>query len=240
MATAKPQPLHNFPLSLKWGQTTTLAANHHQPRTTNSPVVPDSETESDAEPRPTPPPRVGSRSARLQRISFTSCSAMLPKPRKGSPERPQKAAENNGDEEDGGQGKQRRAEEEEEEDNLRPWKLRPRKPILKESASSVAAMQVNEQRESRDIVLCQKQTRLRGLSESVAEGAEKKERKLWIPLSKDEIEEDIFVMTGSRPVRRPKKRPKNVQKVLDTLFPGLWMSGMRPDYYRLVYLPVKK
>lgn len=57
-----------------------------------------------------------------------------------------------------------------------------------------------------------KSVRLRGFAE---EGERKEKRKFWISLSKEEIEEDIFVMTGSRPARRPRKRPKNEQKQLD-------------------------
>ena len=45
-----------------------------------------------------------------------------------------------------------------------------------------------------------------------------KKRKFWIALSKDEIAEDVFAMTGSRPARRPMKRDKNVQKKLDVWF----------------------
>lgn len=50
------------------------------------------------------------------------------------------------------------------------------------------------------------------------ERGEKKEKKklsISISLTKEEIEEDIFALTGSKPSRRPKKRPKNVQKQLD-------------------------
>jgi hypothetical protein len=49
-------------------------------------------------------------------------------------------------------------------------------------------------------------------------GKEKeKEKKVRfsIPLTKVEIEEDIYSLTGSKPARRPKKRAKHVQKQLD-------------------------
>ncbi|CAL0331164.1 unnamed protein product [Lupinus luteus] len=42
-----------------------------------------------------------------------------------------------------------------------------------------------------------------------------KKNKLWIALSKEENEEDIFAMTGTRRHRRPTERPKNVQKQMD-------------------------
>ncbi|KAL8062399.1 hypothetical protein ABFX02_02G144600 [Erythranthe guttata] len=46
---------------------------------------------------------------------------------------------------------------------------------------------------------------------------------LTIALTKREIEEDIYALTGAKPARRPRKRPKNVQKQLDMVFPGLWL-----------------
>ncbi|KAK4364457.1 hypothetical protein RND71_015815 [Anisodus tanguticus] len=58
-------------------------------------------------------------------------------------------------------------------------------------------------------------------------------RKLWISLSKEEIEEDVYSMTGSRPSRRPKKRSKIVQKQLDNAFPGLYLVGLTADSFRV-------
>ncbi|KAI0491624.1 hypothetical protein KFK09_025884 [Dendrobium nobile] len=69
-----------------------------------------------------------------------------------------------------------------------------------------------------------------------SEVEEKKEpKKFSISLSKEEIEEDIFALTGSRPRRRPKKRPRNVQRLLDALFPGLSLSdiSITPELYRV-------
>ncbi|XP_010469188.1 PREDICTED: uncharacterized protein LOC104749294 [Camelina sativa] len=64
---------------------------------------------------------------------------------------------------------------------------------------------------------------------------ERKEKKprLSISLSKLEIDEDIYALTGSKPSRRPKKRAKNVQKQLDVLFPGLWMGNVSSDAYKV-------
>ncbi|KAL1190908.1 hypothetical protein V5N11_025649 [Cardamine amara subsp. amara] len=64
---------------------------------------------------------------------------------------------------------------------------------------------------------------------------ERKEKKprLSISLSKMEIDEDIYSLTGSKPSRRPKKRAKNVQKQLDVLFPGLWMGNVSSDAYKV-------
>ena len=47
-------------------------------------------------------------------------------------------------------------------------------------------------------------------------GKEKEKKvRFSIPLTKVEIEEDIYSLTGSKPARRPKKRAKHVQKNLD-------------------------
>ncbi|KAG0495077.1 hypothetical protein HPP92_006071 [Vanilla planifolia] len=50
---------------------------------------------------------------------------------------------------------------------------------------------------------------------------------------KREIDEDVFALTGSRPRRRPKKRPRIVQRQLDAIFPGLWLSEITPESYRV-------
>ncbi|KAG8362647.1 hypothetical protein BUALT_BualtUnG0054900 [Buddleja alternifolia] len=54
-----------------------------------------------------------------------------------------------------------------------------------------------------------------------------------VALSKREIEEDFMAMVGHRPARRPKKRAKFVQKQLDTLFPGLWLTEVTSDMYKV-------
>lgn len=77
-----------------------------------------------------------------------------------------------------------------------------------------------------------KSMRLRGLD--YQGGGDKR---FWIALSKDEIEEDIYAFTASKPSRRPQKRPKNVQKQLDNMFPGLRLVGFSADTYRGLYVP---
>lgn len=52
-------------------------------------------------------------------------------------------------------------------------------------------------------------------------------------LSKKELEEDFMKMVGHRPPRRPKRRPRNVQKQLDTLYPGQWLSEVSADCYKV-------
>ncbi|XP_068639102.1 uncharacterized protein [Aristolochia californica] len=80
-----------------------------------------------------------------------------------------------------------------------------------------------------------KSLRLRGLAPPL-EGEEKKKLdipKLSISLSREEIEEDVWALTGSRPSRRPKKRLRNVQNKLDQTFPGLCLPTVSADRYRI-------
>ncbi|XP_059439670.1 uncharacterized protein LOC132172221 [Corylus avellana] len=52
-----------------------------------------------------------------------------------------------------------------------------------------------------------------------------KKQRVPIALPNDEIVKDFVAITGKRPVRKPQKRKKVVQKKLDYLFPG---SGLGP------------
>lgn len=214
MATApvKSQPLHNFSLPfLKWGgKSHTNTTSRH--RRTVSPAS--SEPDSDYHDSDPPPPRVGSRSAR-NRFGFSPCSVS---DRPQNPERGESRAEAG----DGGERK-REAAEEEEAEAQKPWNLRPRKAVQRSAMmeigaeSAVGAMieiaGVQQQQQQSENAQ-PKSLRLRGMT---AEPQSTEKRKFWIALSKEEIEEDIFVMTGSRPARRPRKRPKNVQKQLEVI-----------------------
>ncbi|PKA63541.1 hypothetical protein AXF42_Ash005436 [Apostasia shenzhenica] len=59
----------------------------------------------------------------------------------------------------------------------------------------------------------------------VEEGFARKEKRpeLFLSLSKDEIEKDFLAMIGEKPSRRPIRRLKAVQNVLDDLFPGVYL-----------------
>ncbi|XVE57607.1 hypothetical protein DITRI_Ditri04bG0104000 [Diplodiscus trichospermus] len=224
MATApvKSQPLHNFNFPfLKWG---THGGGSSSTATTDHLRCPESDSDHDRL-RPT---RVGSRSTRIHRLSFPP----PPKPIRQSHREGEKQQE---EEEESLKLQKNEAEEEEEETVQRPWNLRPRKVVLETSAAVVTSM-VEKMSETAP----PKSMRLRGLAENGGVAEKKEKRKFWIALSRDEIEEDIFVMTGSRPSRRPKKRSKNIQKQLDNVFPGLWLVGTTADAYRVADAPVKK
>lgn len=128
----------------------------------------------------------------------------------------------------------------------KPWNLRPRRAVTKgieignggTGSSGCGASKNGEYNEQMENSL-PKSTRLRGLAENG--GGEKREkRKFWIALSRDEIEEDIYSMTGFKPSRKTKKRARAVQKQIDNLFPGQWLVGISPESYKGPDAPPKR
>ncbi|KAM7512159.1 hypothetical protein LguiB_011034 [Lonicera macranthoides] len=57
----------------------------------------------------------------------------------------------------------------------------------------------------------------------------KKKPRFSISLSPEEIEEDILLMTGSKPLKKPRKRGEAVQRELDKLFPGMRFASRSLD-----------
>ncbi|CAH8380863.1 unnamed protein product [Eruca vesicaria subsp. sativa] len=84
----------------------------------------------------------------------------------------------------------------------RPWNLRTRGAACSEHGDESPAKK-------------------RGVDE---ERGKDEKLKFSVSLLKAEIEEDFSIIIGKRPPRRPKKRPRIVQKKLNTIFPGLWLS----------------
>ncbi|XP_074321774.1 uncharacterized protein LOC141658955 [Silene latifolia] len=116
--------------------------------------------------------------------------------------------------------------EPEPEDVEKHWNLRPRRRPSSSFAAAAASTMAADAAEN-----SLRSTRL-SVGEGSSGGGNGEKRKFWIALSKDEIEEDIYSITGCKPSRRPRKRPKIVQKHLDNVFPGLWLVGLTPDSYR--------
>ncbi|CAL0312432.1 unnamed protein product [Lupinus luteus] len=58
-------------------------------------------------------------------------------------------------------------------------------------------------------------------------------REFCVSMTKEEIQQDFWALAGTKPPRRPKKRPKIVQRQLDTLFPGLWLTEVNADSYKV-------
>ncbi|CAM8995572.1 unnamed protein product [Rhodiola kirilowii] len=148
------------------------------------------------------------------------------------------------------------------EESQKLWNLRPRKTAAARNGHQIGSsgaggsagassknidVHVNNGG-SQDTVTAQptdgnapKSLRLRGMVDAHGGVEKKKEKaKLWISLSKEEIEEDIFILTGSRPARRPKRRPKTVQKQLDMVFPGLTLLGATADTFKIPDSPPPK
>ncbi|CDY58854.1 hypothetical protein HID58_001799 [Brassica napus] len=117
---------------------------------------------------------------------------------------------------------QREEEEEpEEEEEKRTWNLRPRKACVG-GASEVKNLKPSGVTEPPP-----KSNRQRGIAaESPGVEVKNENHRLWVALSRDEIEEDVFCISGNKPSRRPRKRAKTLQKHLDVMFPGLCLVGM--------------
>ncbi|KAF5938702.1 hypothetical protein HYC85_022961 [Camellia sinensis] len=241
MATApvKSQPLHNFSLPLlKWGHKNQMNSNHRYRRHSETPErhrSPPSDQDSDGgggfknewefENRRF---SVGSRSAQKNRFSFASCSSLN-----------QEAVVLV----DGEREKEKVCDEVEAEESsmAKPWNLRPRKAVAKAAVEIGGVSKNGELQESLSAIPVVQQTenlpksmRLRGFVEG--HGSEKKEkRKFWIALSREEIEEDVYAMTGSKPARRPKKRPNCLMfdASSQNVFPGLYLAGVSADAYRV-------
>ncbi|CDY09629.1 BnaC07g34320D [Brassica napus] len=128
----------------------------------------------------------------------------------------------------------------EEDEEKRKWNLRPRK------ACGGGASEAKNQKPVAAVVEA-KSNRQRGIpAESPGLGgggggveSKNENHRLWVALSRDEIEEDVFSMSGNRPSRRPRKRTKTLQKHLDVIFPGLCLVGMNADCFRVSTSPAK-
>ncbi|XP_022134637.1 uncharacterized protein LOC111006857 [Momordica charantia] len=107
---------------------------------------------------------------------------------------------------------------EDESAAARPWNLRTRRAACKAPL------------EERNLEL--------GSSSSTKALMEKEKNRtaLSVSLSKEELEEDFAALVGRLP-RRPKKRPRVVQKQLDALFPGLLLTEVTLDSYKVSDVP---
>ncbi|KAJ0257845.1 hypothetical protein HA466_0086420 [Hirschfeldia incana] len=123
---------------------------------------------------------------------------------------------------DGGSG-----QEEKEVSPVKPWNLRKRR-----------AAACKEPTEEEMVVIPPPPPPSRNDSARVVkERAETemvtKRPKFSVKLSKKEIEEDFMAVLGRRPPRRPKKRPRTVQKKLDSLHPAFYLTEVTLDDYKV-------
>lgn len=127
-----------------------------------------------------------------------------------------------------------------DDDELLPktWNLRPRRPIrsslnlngsgFKNNGSTVLEKRIQSPQMNHN-------------SNNRSESQKKEKRKIGftLTLSREEIEEDMYALIGSKPSRRPKKRSKAVQKVIDNLYPGAWLESITADSYKVSEHPGK-
>ncbi|KAI8539087.1 hypothetical protein RHMOL_Rhmol09G0153900 [Rhododendron molle] len=128
-----------------------------------------------------------------------------------------------------------------EDDAVRPWNLRTRRAACKAPNGTNVGNGYNGgvakglkpnfsplRSEGKSSSLCG------DITAEGPTGEKKRERSRFsVSLSRQEIEEDFRALTGHKLPRRPKKRPKIVQKELDTIFPGLWLTEITADIYKV-------
>ncbi|KAK3008600.1 hypothetical protein RJ639_013054 [Escallonia herrerae] len=139
----------------------------------------------------------------------------------------------------------------------RPWNLRTRRAACRAPLNDSAGGGSNDSPSPvryESPAATTKSSRLRGLATAAATvgklSAEKGERseraKFSVSLSRAEVESDFLAMVGSSPPRRPKKRNRTIQKQLDCyavsgvcshFFPGMWLTEVTPDRYKIPDIP---
>ncbi|KAL8130249.1 hypothetical protein V2J09_019404 [Rumex salicifolius] len=122
-------------------------------------------------------------------------------------------------------------DEEDEDDEsaaARPWNLRTRRAACRAPGDCVSAGGGDRNREAS----LSPMTLEKG-SRRIRDSEKRGRAKFSIELSKEEVELDYLVMLGNRPPRRPKKRPKMVQRQLEFVFPGLWLTEITIDRYKV-------
>ncbi|KAK1416133.1 hypothetical protein QVD17_31921 [Tagetes erecta] len=116
----------------------------------------------------------------------------------------------------------------------RPWNLRTRRAACKAPRSPTNGGEVLKPNSSSPATNDCINPKLRPTNGVVVAPTEKRERpKFSVSLSRREVDEDFMAIAGRRLPRKPKKRPRVVQKQLDTLFPGLWLSEITADMYKV-------
>ncbi|URE39424.1 hypothetical protein MUK42_29775 [Musa troglodytarum] len=113
----------------------------------------------------------------------------------------------------------------------KPWNLRTRRAACNAPAENGECVLASG---SPSLFEAEKSCPAAEMQKRKSSGSESGERrKVSVSLSRDEIEQDIWAIKGRKPPRRPKKRLRIVQRQLDLLFPGLWLSEVTPETYRI-------
>ncbi|KAG8363431.1 hypothetical protein BUALT_Bualt19G0021900 [Buddleja alternifolia] len=123
------------------------------------------------------------------------------------------------------------------DEETKTWNLRPRKPIRKSlnvNGGSVKNNGLTMSGTNKAPSPFRNPNHGSGKVEGNCGGGEKKRKlSIFVALTKEEIEEDIFALTGSKPKGRPRKTAKNVQKQMDFVFPGLCLVSINADSYKV-------
>ncbi|KAH0450190.1 hypothetical protein IEQ34_020882 [Dendrobium chrysotoxum] len=110
-----------------------------------------------------------------------------------------------------------------------PWNLRKRRPTF-DAATEKEKKHYCSSMPSKSLL--GKDNPGKAVMQETTVDKNDKRRKFSISLSRKEIEEDFYIFTGRKPSPKPKKRPKAMQKQLDALFPGFWLSEVTKDMYK--------
>ena len=98
----------------------------------------------------------------------------------------------------------------------RPWNLRTRRAACK-APIGPKGLRIEERKVNYSPLRSENNNNggVSVKSPRIKKEKEKQRTKLIVPLGKKEVEEDFMEMIGQRPARRPKKRPRIVQKQID-------------------------
>ncbi|PNX72340.1 hypothetical protein L195_g028230 [Trifolium pratense] len=127
-------------------------------------------------------------------------------------------------------------EECEETETLKSWNLRLRQKEIKAAPVTTAAIvkrdfcspaKIDGGADNRVNVA----SRLR---RNINSNKKTERPKFSVQLSKKEIDEDFMAILGRQSRHRPTKRPKLVQKQINSVFPGLWLREVNADMYKVL------
>ncbi|XP_061969358.1 uncharacterized protein LOC133692435 isoform X2 [Populus nigra] len=261
--TVKPhQPLHNFPLQdLKWSMNpSNNATNHHRFRSNKSPHRDAAAADSDGD--------GGVKVEKLSKQKSDDAETLEKKSKIFIRLRTNKNSSGSSSSKcmvddvaaDAGDLDSAAVVEDVEESIPKTWNLRPRRAVNKGLNGSGGAVKIGggavqeiksqvtssnrsewtrSNRNGNDATNYDNNNNNNNNKEKEKEKEKEKKLRFSIPLTREEIEEDIYSLTGSKPARRSKKRAKHVQKQLDCLFPGMWLASITPECYKVHEAPSK-
>ncbi|KAJ3669270.1 hypothetical protein LUZ60_011220 [Juncus effusus] len=117
------------------------------------------------------------------------------------------------------------------EEEALPWNLRRRRENQNEKQNNDEVLNLRRRRESQNEN--QNNDEVLKLGSQANEDSGERKMELTIRLTAKEIEADFLAMAGKKPARRPKKRAKRIQQQIDDVFPGIRLSKITPDLYKV-------